>query len=240
MTDSVKSTSEDVYGRTSTSFSTALIDAFTFMRNNPDSLEEKPMDMLERLKDHSDSSGQGSANDPTPHEACIAVVFENYGIRLAPIRNSVPSEDGYYFWYQPGGTQQKGDFLLFDVSDGKRMKSVLVDAKHTNGNSFYLNDGWFWDGIVYVVSFCRNVRRGVWANECMIALGQDIPTEKDKEIWNSYNDAKKVMNANRKEREPDFLQPYFRFAHQYSCKQFDSEFIATRFASVASSLVPSV
>lgn len=230
---------EGAYGQTITTFTDSVISAFTYMRTNPDCLEEKPMEMLQRLKDHSDSSGQGSANDPTPHEACIAVIFENNGIQLAPVRNTVPSEDGNYFWYQPGGTQQKGDFLLFSVSEGRKNASLLVDAKHTNGNTFYLNDGWFWDGIVYIVSFCKNVRRGVWANDCMIALGQDIPTDKDKEIWTSYNEAKKLMNANRKEREPDFLQPYFRFAHQYSCKQFDSEFIVSRFASVLSSLQPS-
>lgn len=221
------------------SFVTRVTNAFVYMRTNPDKLEEKPMEMLERLKEHSDSSGQGSANDPTPHEASIAEVFETNGIRLAPYRNMVPAEDGAYFWYQPGGTQQKGDFLLFWASGGVRQQSLIVDAKHTNGSTFYLNDGWFWEGIVYIVSFCRNVKRGEWKNECLIALGQDIPTAKDKEIWEAYNEAKKQMNANRKEKQPDFLQPYFRFAHQYSCKQFDLEFMTTRFASVLASLPPS-
>jgi hypothetical protein len=202
-------------------------------------LEEKPIAMLERLKEHSDSSGQGSANDPTPHEACIAVVLEEHGICLAPHRNVVPAEDGCYFWYQPGGTQQKGDFLLFATAGGQIQHRLVVDAKHTNGSAFHLNDGWFWEGIVYIVSFCRNVRRGEWKNECLIALGQDIPTAKDNEIWETYNEAKKQMNANRKEKQPDFLQPYFRFAHQYSCKQFDQDFMATRFASVLASLGPS-
>ena len=221
------------------SFATRVAAAFAFLRENPDKLEEKPMEMWERLKEHSDSSGQGSANDPTFHEACIAVYLEESGICLAPHRNAVPAEDGCYFWYQPGGTQQKGDFLLFEATDGQIRNRLVVDAKHTNTSTFYLNDGWFWEGIVYIVSFCRNVRRGEWKNECLIALGQDIPTAKDKEIWEAYNEAKKQMNANRKEKQPDFLQPYFRFAHQYSCKQFDSEFMTTRFASVLASLGPS-
>lgn len=206
------------------------------MRTNAATLEGKPMEMLDRLKEHSDSSGQGSANEPKPHEACIAVVFEQSGILLAPTRNVIPPGDGSYFWYQPGGTQQKGDFLLFEVLGGEIRNRLVIDAKHTNGSSFFLNDGWLWDGIVYIVSFCRNVCRGEWRNECLIALGQDIPTEKDSEIWNSYNEAKKTMNAKRKEKQPDFLQPYFRFAHQYSCKQFDADFITSRFTNVLASI----
>jgi len=218
------------------SFKDRITSALTYMRENASRLEEKPLEMLDRLKEHSDSSGQGSANDPTPHEACISVVFEQYGIVLAPMRNVVPTTDGCYFWYQPGGTQQKGDFLIFEVFGGEIRNRLIVDAKHTNGSTFYLNDGWFWEGIVYIVSFCRNVRRGEWKNECLIALGENIPTEKDSEIWNSYNEAKKTMNANRKEKQPDFLQPYFRFAHQYSCKQFDTDFMTSRFTSVIASL----
>ena len=179
----------------SSTFITHVTNAFRVLATNPARLEQKPIEMLERLKEHCDGTGQGSANDPTPHEACIAEVFEEHGVRLAPVRNAVPTEDGHYFWYQPGGTQQKGDFLLFDAVSGSRASSLLIDAKHSNGNSFYLNDGWFWDDIVYVVSFSRNVKRGVWENVCFIGRGQDIPTDKDNEIWTAYNEAKKAMNA---------------------------------------------
>jgi hypothetical protein len=218
---------------------THLADALRFMTQNPDRLEQKPNEMLERLKEHCDGTGQGSANDPTPHEACIAVVLEDHGIRLAPVRNVVPEENGLWFWYQPGGTQQKGDFLVFEAVNRERTGSCLLDAKHSNGNTFYLNDGWFWEDILYIVSFCRNVRRGVWENFCFIGRGQDIPTDKDKEIWTAYTDAKKAMNASRREKEPDFLQPYFRFAHQYSCKQFTPEFTASRLELMLASLAPS-
>jgi hypothetical protein len=218
---------------------TRIADALRIMTQSPDRLEQRPVEMLERLKEHCDGTGQGSANDPTSHEACIAVILEETGIRLAPQRNVVPEEDGFWFWYQPGGTQQKGDFLLFEAVAKEKRGGLLLDAKHSNGNAFYLNDGWFWDDIVYVVSFCRNVRRGVWENVCFIGRGQDIPTEKDKEIWTTYNDAKRAMNASRREREPDFLLPYFRFAHQYSCKQFTPEFTASRLELTLASLAPS-
>lgn len=219
-------------------FKKCVIDSLRFMRENPDELEKKPVDMLERLRDHMDSSGQGSANEPKPHEACIAVILEMNDIKLSPQRNRVPVEDGCYFWYQPGGSQQKGDFMLFWVYDGIKQSHITVDAKHSNGCAIYLNDGWFWEDTVYVVSYCRNVRRGEWKNECFIGLGQDIPTEKDNDIWNFYNDKKKEMNTNRKELEPDYLQPYFRFAHQYSCKQFDPDFTASRFVNVLEWLQP--
>lgn len=223
----------------SSTFNDKVAGALRFMAENPDRLEQKPNEMLERLKEHCDGTGQGSANDPTPHEACIAEVLEEHGILLAPARNAVPETDGAWFWYQPGGTQQKGDFLVFEAVGKERRGGVLIDAKHSNGNSIYLNDGWFWEDIVYVVSFCRNVRRGVWENVCFIGRGQDIPTDKDKEIWTAYNEAKKAMNASRKEKEPDFLAPYFRFAHQYSCKQFTPDFTASRLELTLASLAPS-
>lgn len=219
-------------------FKQSVVDSFRFMRENPDKLEEKPIGMLEQLKDHINSNGQGSANDPNPHEACIAEVFKAHGLLLAPTRNVVPDNDGLYYWYQPGGSQQKGDFLLFWVLGGEKQSDIIVDAKHSNGSMIFLNDGWFWEDTIYVVSYCRNVRRGEWKNECFVSLGQDIPTENDNYIWNLYNDKKKEMNANRKELKPDFLQPYFRFAHQYSCKQFDSEFTASRFVNVVEWLQP--
>ncbi len=219
---------------------TRITDALRFMTQNPDRLEERPMEMLGRLKEHIDGNGQGSANDPTPHEACIAVVLEEHGILLAPARNVVPDANGSWFWYQPGGTQQKGDFLLFDVDNMERKGGLMIDAKHSNGGSIYLNDGWFWENIIYVVSFSRNVRRGTWENVCFVARGQDIPTDKDKDIWTAYNEAKKAMNASRREKEPDFLAPYFRFAHQYSCKQFTPEFTASRLELTLASLAPSL
>ena len=205
-----------------------IADALRFMTQNPDRLEERPIEMLDRLREHVNGNGQGAANEPTPHEACIAILLEEHGILLAPARNVVPDANGSWFWYQSAGTQQKGDFLLFEAVDKERRGGVVIDAKHSNGGSMFLNDGWFWENVVYVVSFCRCVRRGVWENICFVGLGQDIPTDKDKEIWNAYTEVKRAMNAARREREPDFLAPYFRFAHQYSCKQFTPEFTASR------------
>jgi hypothetical protein len=219
---------------------THLADALRFMTHNPDRLEQKPTSFLTRLKEHCDGTGQGSANDPTPHEACIAILLEQHGIRLAPARNVVPEEDGLWYWYQPGGTQQKGDFLVFEAVNRERKGSVILDAKHSNSGTIYLNDGWFCDDIIYIISFSRNVSRGVWENVCFIARGQDIPTEKDKEIWTAYNEVKRAMNIARRDKEPDFLQPYFRFAHQYSCKQFTPEFTASRLELTLASLAPAL
>ncbi len=91
------------------------------MYTAPSLLEQKPIEMMQRLKHHCDSSGQGSANPVTPQEACIAEVLESNGILLAPERNVLPTEDGLFFWYQSGGTQQKGDFVAFEVSGGVKI-----------------------------------------------------------------------------------------------------------------------
>ncbi len=219
---------------------THLADALRTMAQNPRRLEEKPTSFQMRLREHCDGTGQGSANEPTFHETCIAIILEEHGIRLAPLRNVVPDEDGLWFWYQPGGTQKKGDFLLFEAVNKEQKGSILLDAKHSNGSAIYLNDGWFWEDTVYIISFSRTVSRGVRENICFIGRGQDIPTEKDKEIWAEYTEAKRVMNAARRERNPDFLLPYFRFAHQYTCRQFTPEYTMSRLELTLASLAPAL
>ena len=121
----------------------AVHSALTTMSANPALLEREPVEMMARLKRHCDTRGQGSANPVTRHEACIADVLETHGLHLAPERNVVPAKDGLYFWYQPGGTQQKGDFVVFAAEGGVNTHSITLDAKHSNGTTIYLNDGTF-------------------------------------------------------------------------------------------------
>jgi hypothetical protein len=199
------------------------------MNRNPEVLEEHPTEIIDRLIDYMETNGQGSGNEVKAHEACIADVLESHGFSIAD-RNVVPTADGLYYWYQPAGSQKSGDFDLFYVEHGEKKSSTLIDAKHTNMGTFYLNDGWFNTDTIYVVSFSVSAGRGLGRKKtCFIGLGQDIPTEKDSKIMAYYNEFKRTENARRKDMEPDFLTIYVRFANQYSTKQFDPEFLNDRF-----------
>lgn len=219
-------------------FKDGIIDSLKFMKLNPGNLEETPVEIMVRLKEYMKSKGQSSANEVKPHEACIAGIFESRGFKLAT-RNVVPKDDGLFYWYQAGGSQTGGDFLLFWVLGGKKLSHVYFDAKHTNTEVFFLNDGWFNEDTIYIVSLSKSNGRGRGRkNVCFIGMGQDIPTERDSLIMQSYNGIKRELNSKRKTEAPDFLSIYVRFANQYSTKQFTDDFIEDRFKKTVSWLLP--
>ena len=222
-----------------TQFKNAIVESLKFMKQNPEYLERNPNELLSKLKDYMKTKGQSSANEVKAHEACIAEVFETNGFKLSP-RKVIPKEDGTYYWYQPDGSQRCGDFLLFWVLKGEKQSEIIVDAKHTNSESIYLNDGWFNEDTIYIVSYTKSMGRGITKrNLCLIGLGKDIPTEHDSEIMEFYNTIKREMNQKRKDKKPDYLSVYIRFANQYSTKQFTDDYTENRFNKTVSWLLPS-
>ena len=229
----------DVYNLTKMTtkyeFKFNLSNAFTFMRENPDELEKNPIDMIKKLSDYMKSSGQSSANHVTNHEASISVIFEKYGFELS---TQDEKKDGYYYVYQMGGSQKKGDFFLFWVNNGKFQSSIVADAKHSNKNVFYLNDGWFEEETIYIISFSENISRGVWKKMCFVGLGKDIPTEEDSVVMKEIIEMKKKLNSEKRSRLTSHLKVVFRFANQYSCKQFNHEFTRIQFEKMLAWLEP--
>ena len=221
----------------SNTFRTAINISLDYMNKNPEKLEEHPTEMIDRLIGYMETNGQSSANEVKAHEACIAVVFEANGFKLAQ-RNVVPPEAGFYYWYQPAGSQKSGDFLLFRVEDGKK-EEVLFDAKHTSNTTIKLNDGWFNKDTIYIISFSESIGRSLRKKICFIGLGQDIPTDKDIPANDECNRLKKEWNTMRKNIETDYLSIYFRLANGYSTKQFTHEFISDRFQKTVSWILPS-
>lgn len=222
----------------------ALHSALTTMSTNPALLEREPVEMMARLKRHCNTRGQGSANPVTRHEACIAEVLETHGLHLAPERNVVPAEDGMYFWYQPGGTQQKGDFIVFAAKGGASIHSITLDAKHSNGTTIYLNDGTFEKDVVYIISFTRILprlkgqRKGERENVCIIALGQFVMTEEDRDRLIRWRE--EIRRLNSLDMGDGSLRLYARSANQYTCdKRFTHEFTAECLRQTLASLVPS-
>lgn len=206
------------------------------MNENPSDLEKKNQTYVEKLSAYMKTSGQGSANKVTPHEANIAEVLERSGFALTP-KKKLPSEDGYYYVYQMGGSQQKGDFLLYWMLGGEMKSNIILDAKHSNSNSIYLNDGWFEPDTIYVLSFNSGTKKYP-KNTCAIAIGQDIPTESDSKVMYHIIEIKKELNKSKKTMLTTFLSVVFRFANQYSCKQFTDEFRSDRFQKTLAWLAP--
>lgn len=201
-----------------------LTKALTHMRTSPECLKLSQSGVMATLDNYLKTDGQGSANKATNQEACIASVLETHGFELAA-RKSIPETDGIYYWYQGQGSQKKGDFTVFEIEDGEMVRSVVIDAKHTNTSTFYLNDGWFDDDTVYIISYKQTKKWwGNTLNMCVIGLGQDIPTESDKRVMAHIIGLKKELNNSKKTLGATFLQIVFRFANKYSCNQFQPEF----------------
>jgi hypothetical protein len=222
---------------------TTLHSALTHMRTNPHVLEQKPVEMVAALQSYIGSDGQGTGNKVSEHEACIAVVLEEKGFVRAP-RGTIPVTDGLWYWYQLQGSQQAGDFLVFEVKGGVKRADRILDAKHSNGVSIYLNDGTFESGTIYIVSFTRCLdrikgqRKKPREQVCFIGLGDDIFTEKDREVMTTWRSALRAMNAAG--TDTDHLRVYARSANQYSCARFTPEFATACWETTSASLSPSV
>jgi hypothetical protein len=219
----------------SSSFYEVVSRCLTYARENPEAMEKTPDDMLRKLKEYMKSNGQGSANKVTPHEASFAVILEEFGFVLCD-RKTIPTSQGYYYIYQLGGSQTKGDFVLLSVDGGNTLRKLVVDLKHTESKTFYLNDGWFESDTLYVVSFNAGTKKYPKPT-CMIGMGADIPTKAENMAMADLIRFKKKTN----EETPnvDSLRTYIRFANQYGCKRFTPEFNSDLFQKMLTWLSPS-
>lgn len=213
--------------------------ALAFMQTNPQELESCNNALTTTLQKYLGTNGQGTGNKVTDHETCIAQTLEKFGFVLAP-RGTTPTTDGLYYWYQLQGSQQSGDFLVFEVKDGKKVSERILDAKHSNGTSIYLNDGIFEKDTIYIISFTRckekvpGERKKPREQVCFLGLGQDIMTEKDRTILMKWRDTLRSLNATAS--DTDHLRLYARSANQYDCKRFTPEFTLSCWNQILTSL----
>lgn len=205
----------------------AIMDrVFVYLQSNPHCLEIDQPEMRKRL-DAMCGKGQGLGNKAVPHEACFAVVLEQFG--FIPYE---PTKDGSFYKYQVGGTQRSIDFQLLTVQNGKVISTVNIDLKHGSAESIFLNDGTFLEDVVYVISLSKKVkvdgtRKKQTQNICVVSLGQDIMTDKDRaalETWRGYI---RQGNELAKTMETDHLVLYARSANRYECGWITSEFMAS-------------
>ena len=202
------------------------------IHNNPSLLKGKNGDMKKFLKTQGKPDSQGSGNTPTNQECAFASLLDTNGFKFLSKGTHVPTEDGYYYFYQLKGTQRSIDFAVASIESGKRT-NYYFDLKHTNTKTFYFNDGWFENDVIYVISF--TIKK---INKVYIGYGEQTRTKKDHLAYTTIR--KHIKENNAIYKDTDFLRIYLRLANQYSCNQFTTEFTDEKFRSVQTKLSSSV
>lgn len=225
-----------------TSFSKTIRTFLTQLSTNPMILRAdvaELSDIKKKLHSQGDAASQGSGNQVTDQETCFAAALENSGFKYSSSKVP-PSDDGFYYIYQVNGTQRSIDFQAYDWTGGAKRKFVNFDLKHTKTDTFFLNDGWFHENIVYVVSWMRKTseprKKKVVEPATFIALGQNIPTEEEAALYEELCEIKKKYNTDYK--GSGSFHCYLRFANTYKCDRFTPEFTSEALAAVLSVVGP--
>ncbi len=224
------------------SFSKTIQAFLTLLSSSPDVLRRDPAeltDIKKKLHSQGDSASQGSGNQVTDQETCFAATLEEFGFKYSSSKVP-PTEDGFYYIYQVNGTQRSIDFQAYDWYSGTKRRAVNFDLKHTKTETFFLNDGWFHENIVYVVSWMRKIseprKKKVVEPATFIAFGEHIPTEEEAALYAELCEIKKKYNTDYK--GSGSFHCYLRFANTYKCDRFTPEFTAECLASVLATVGP--
>jgi len=237
----VKARPSRLTGKAKMSFLHRLTTLFKFINTNAARLEEKTHTAVMKELALSCGKGQGLGNKVSEHEGAFAVVLREHG--WLPF---VEGQSGFFYKYQANGTQQSIDFRLMEVVDGKVVNSIDTDLKHGGegaGASIFLNDGKFLDNVVYIISFTRLLdkakgdRKKPRENVCVVSLGQDVMSAKDKAQLERRFTLLKQLNAEAEDTEDLVL--YVRNANQFKCRRFTTEFITDRLEKTLAWLEPS-
>ena len=211
-------------------FKKKLINTLKFAYENPSCLiidekeekEEKEYKIiLEKL------IGKTKGNKPTNQEICFAKLLEKNDFLFShkPDKKKNKEEikedkedkedkeeikqEGYLYIYQPNGTQRSPDFSVGYYKDGIKVSEVLFDLKSTSSKKIYLNDGWFEEDIVYMITYRIKKK-----DFCLISFGKYIPTPVEIEAKNKIDKIKKQFNTEFNTIENFHI--YFRFANTYN------------------------
>lgn len=202
-----------------------LTRALETIRNDPAVLERCLPDMCEFLSRKAASRGQGIANNVPNHEACFADVLDSNGILF--VHNNRPLVSNHpCYRHQPNGTQKPPDFVVYEGG-----KTHIFDLKHSNSKLIFLNDGWFHDDTIYILSWTARKCPSV-----LISVGRDIPTQEEVDAMRELNELKKKINSGQ--NVVGSLVKYVRFANQYKCSSFTPEVCDDRFTRVLERIAP--
>ena len=200
-------------------------------RSSPLQLKKSCPETKAKLQSQGKEDSQGTGNKVTDQEAAFASCLESKGFVFLPKQKkgqhlvTLP-KDGVYYIYQANGSQQSVDFQTLLIEKSQVTKEVSYDLKHTTSKSFYLNDGWFHDNIIYVVTWSPKKD----SVQTFIGLGQNIPT--DEERSHMAEMIKFKQTTNEKNKKVGSLRPYVRFANQYSCESFTDTLSTSHFEKI--------
>ena len=210
-----------IFSKTIQSFLTQLSKNPALLRRDIESVTA----IKKQLHSQGDSKSQGTGNQVTDQEACFATTLEESGFKYSSVIIP-PVNAGLYYIYQVNGTQRSIDFQAYDWFEGAKRSSFNFDLKHTKTETFFLNDGWFHDNTVYVVSWMRKTsayrKKKVEEAATFIALGQHIPTREEALLYEELCEIKKKYNTDYK--GAGSFHCYLRFANTYKCDRFTPEF----------------
>ncbi len=199
-----------------TPFQTAVQAVLTAISSDPLLLKKSPSATSSFLQKQGNMASQGTGNKVTDQEASFADVVASHGFTFLPKGAPAPTS-GLFYLYQLQGSQQEGDFGLREYEAGAVKAEVILDLKHTNSKTFYLNDGWFQKDVLYVVSWNAGpAKQPVYRPH--IARGQDIPSAEEQAFMEALVAFKREKNTTT--GKVGSLRPYIRFANQYSCERF--------------------
>lgn len=186
-----------------------------------------------KLQSQGNAASQGTGNKVTDHEASFATVLEANGFEFLP-RGAETPDAGLRYIYQLNGTQQSVDFQVQEYKEKSLVGIVNFDLKHSTSDVFFLNDGWFHDNIVYVVTWERKTsaprKRITRELATFVCLGQRVATAEENAFMERLIEMKKEMNAEHK--TVGSLCPYVRFANRYKCDTFTVERTAAELEAV--------
>jgi len=116
-------------------------------------------------------------------------------------------ERGIDYVRHPNGAQQSPDFVLFG--------RWPIELKSTTQGCIFLNDGFFVDDVIYIIS--RTTKKG---RDSIIALGRDVYQKEEKEILMRYREQLDILKKEYKDRSKS-LKLYARSANKYSLNELD-------------------
>jgi hypothetical protein len=118
-------------------------------------------------------------------------------------------ERGIDYARHPNGTQQSPDFVLFG--------RWSIELKSTKSDRIVLNDGFFVDDVIYIIS--RTTKKG---RDSIIALGRDVYQKEEKEMLIRYREQLETIKKEYKDLPKAFnLTLYPRSANQFRLKELD-------------------
>jgi hypothetical protein len=217
----------------------ALSTALLRIRADPALLERSLPALRTKLYSQGNTAAMGSGNLPTNQEVSFADVLEGAGFQFLP-KGADAAAAGLYYRYQVNGTQKALDFQVQEkVVDGTWTSPINMDLKHTSSDVFFLNDGWFSDDVVYIVTWHRRLsaprKKIVTEKTTYIGWGATIPTAEETACMKALLEMRAKINTEMK--GVDSLITYVRFANRYSCKRFTPEATEAAWGAVNASLV---